>query len=139
MPRLSVDTSGLTWLPPLLIRLAVGVLFVITGWTAVHSLDGVTGYFAKLGIPLPHANAILVSFGELVCGGLLVVGLFARAASVPLMVFMIVALATAKAPEIHGVQDFLMQPELGYVVMLLVIAVFGPGRFSVDAAFRAWE
>lgn len=129
--------SRLAWLPPLLVRATVGMLFVLTGWTATHTLGEVTDYFAKLGIPLPHANAILVSFGELVCGALLVVGLFAREASIPLIVFMVVALATAKAPAIHGLEDLLLQPELGYVVMLAGLAIYGSGRLSLDHRRRS--
>src|SRR5262249_44315541 len=127
---------AMTWLPPLLIRLTVGVLFVLTGFTAVTSLDDVTAFFVKLGIPLASANAVLVSFGELVCGALLVVGFLSRLAAVPLIVFMLVALATAKAPKVHGLTDLLMQPELGYIVMLVAIAVLGAGTYSVDG-YRA--
>lgn len=126
------DLSRLTWLPPLLVRVTVGVLFVSTGWKAVHSLDDVTAFFSELGIPLASANAVLVSFGELICGLLLVVGFASRLAAVPLVIFMIVALATAKAPKIHGLTDLLMQAELGYVVMLVGIAIVGAGSISVD-------
>jgi putative oxidoreductase len=124
---------NLTWLPPLLFRLVAGVLFVITGWRAVHALDDVTAYFAELGIPLASANAVLVSFGELICGTLLVVGAASRLAAIPLAIFMIVAIATAKLPAIHGVGDFLMLVEPSLVAMLVAIAIAGPGPISIDA------
>ena len=123
----------MTWLPPLLFRLVAGVLFATTGWVAVHALDDVTAYFAELGIPLPGVSAVLVGFGELLCGVLLVVGLLSRLAAVPLIVFMVVAIAAAKLPGVHGVRDFLMLVEPSLVAMLVAIAITGPGEVSVDA------
>jgi uncharacterized membrane protein YphA (DoxX/SURF4 family) len=80
----------------LLARLGVGLLFLSTGWGKVHSIPKVTGFFMSLGIPLPGLNAVVVAYSELLCGTALVVGLFARLATVPLIVSMIVAILTAK-------------------------------------------
>jgi putative oxidoreductase len=82
---------------------------------------------------LPGLNAVLVSYGELICGGLLVVGLAARLATLPLITFMTVALLTAKLPAIHGVADLFKQIELLYIVMSIAITIAGPGRVSLDA------
>src|SRR2546421_417787 len=47
-------TAGrLSWLPPTLARLAVGVVFAGTGWGKLHHLDKITSFFADLGIPAP--------------------------------------------------------------------------------------
>lgn len=62
----------------------------------------------------------------------MVIGLASRFATVPLCVSMIVALATAKASEIHGLVDLVGQVELTYLVVLFVIAILGPGRVSLD-------
>ncbi len=117
----------------LVARLTVGVLFVSTGWGKVHHLDKVTGFFAELGIPMPGFNAVLASYTELLCGSLLVVGLVSRLASLPLIVTMIVAIVTAKHGEVHGLADLFGLVEWTYIVILLVIAVFGPGVLSTDA------
>ena len=122
-----------SWVWPLVIRLAAGVLFVSTGWRAVTHLDAVTSYFDQLAIPLPRVSAVVAGSAELVCGALLVVGLAARMATLPLVVCMLVALATAKRPEIHGLTDLLMQVELAYIVMLVAIFVAGPGPISIDS------
>ena len=122
-----------SWLWPLVIRIAAGLLFVSTGWRAVTHLDAVTAYFDELAIPLPRASAIVAGASELVCGALLVVGFAARMATLPLVVCMIVALATAKRPEIHGLTDLLMQVELAYIVMLIAIFIAGPGPVALDA------
>jgi putative oxidoreductase len=121
----------------LVARLTVGVLFVSTGWGKVHNLAKVTEYFGELHIPAPAFNATLASFTELGCGALLVLGLASRLAAAPLMVTMTVAILTAKLAEIHGLPDLFGEVEWTYLVLLLVIVVFGPGKASLDALVRS--
>ena len=71
------------------------------------------------------------------CGGLLVLGLASRLASIPLMVTMVVAILTAKLDEIHGLPDLFGEVEWTYLVLLFVIAVFGPGKASLDALVQS--
>jgi putative oxidoreductase len=123
----------LGWLAPLLGRLGVGLLFMSTGWGKVHSIEKVTGFFTSLGIPAPHFQAILVGYSELLCGTALVVGLLTRLATVPLIVSMIVAILTAKRPDLHGLFDLVGFDEFTYLVVLVMIAIVGPGAVSIDA------
>lgn len=121
------------WLAPLLGRLGVGLVFMSTGWGKVHNVEKVTGFFTSLGIPAPHFHAILVGYSELLCGTALVVGLLTRLATVPLVVSMIVAILTAKRPDLHGLFDLVGFDEFTYLVVLVMIAILGPGAVSVDA------
>ena len=127
------ELEKLQWLAPLLGRLAVGLVFMSTGWGKVHSIEKVTGFFTSLGIPAPHFHAILVGYSELLCGTALVLGLLARLATIPLIVSMIVAILTAKRPELHNVFDLVGFDEFTYLVVLVMIAILGPGALSVDA------
>ncbi len=120
------------WLAPLLGRFAVGLLFLSTGWGKVHSLDKVTAFFVNLQIPAPAVNAVVVAYSELVCGALLVVGLLTRLATVPLIVSMIVALLTAKLSGIHGLFDLVGADEFTYLCLLIMLALIGPGKVSLD-------
>jgi putative oxidoreductase len=122
----------LSWLPPTLARIALGVVFVGTGWGKLHNLEKITGFFTELGIPAPGFNAVLVASSELVCGALIVVGLFTRLASIPLVVVMLVAIFTAKRADIGGVSDLLGFVETLYVVLLSWLAIEGPGPLSID-------
>jgi putative oxidoreductase len=125
------------WAVLLVARLTVGVLFVSTGWGKVHNLVKVTAYFGdELHIPMPHFNAVLASYTELVCGSLLVVGIASRFVAIPLIITMAVALLTAKAPEIHGLADLFGEIEWTYLAILLVIVALGPGVASVDGAVK---
>jgi putative oxidoreductase len=116
----------------LLGRLSVGLLFLSTGWGKVHNIPKVTQFFESLGIPAPGFHAVLVGYSELLCGAALVVGLFSRLATIPLTVSMIVALITAKRGDIHGVFDLVGQDEFTYLVVLVMIAVLGPGKIALD-------
>ncbi|HEY1693325.1 MAG TPA: DoxX family protein [Polyangiaceae bacterium] len=123
----------LHWLAPLLGRLGVGLLFLSTGWGKVHDIDKVTGFFTSLGIPAPHFQAYLVGYSELFCGAALVLGLLTRLATIPLVVSMLVAILTAKWHELHGLFDLVGFDEFTYLVVLVMIAILGPGALSVDA------
>ncbi len=127
------ELEKLQWLAPLLGRLAVGLVFMSTGWGKVHSIEKVTGFFTSLGIPAPHFHAILVGYSELLCGTALVLGLLTRLATIPLIVSMIVAILTAKRPELHNVFDLVGFDEFTYLVVLVMIALLGPGALSLDA------
>jgi putative oxidoreductase len=120
----------------LVVRLTVGVLFVSTGWGKVHNLASVVDYFGQLHIPAPAFNATLASWTELLGGSLLVLGLASRLAALPLMVTMTVALLTALLDKIHSLPDLFGQVEWTYLVLLLVVVVFGPGEASIDARVR---
>src|SRR5579871_725796 len=83
----------------LLVRLLVGGVFLSEGVQKFLYPDtrGV-GRFVKIGIPAPALMAPFVGVVEVVGGLLLVMGLLTRAAAVPLIVDMLVALATTKIP-----------------------------------------
>jgi putative oxidoreductase len=124
--------GNLAWLPPTLARVTIGWLFLQTGWGKVHHLGQITDYFRSLGIPAPEIQAPLASAAELVCGALILAGLFTRLACVPLIVTMTVALATAKKNDIHAVDDLFGIVEYLYIVLLVWIAVAGPRSLSLD-------
>ncbi len=121
------------WLAPLLGRLAVGLLFMSTGWGKAHSIPKVTHFFETLGIPAPGLNAVVVAYSELLGGSALVLGLFTRLATIPLIVSMIVAILTAKLSDLHGIFDLVGFDEFTYLVVLVMIAIIGPGaRYRSD-------
>lgn len=122
----------LGWLAPLVGRLSVGLLFLSTGWGKAHSLEKVTQFFVSLHIPMPALNAVVVAYSELICGGLLVLGLCTRLATIPLIVSMIVAILTAKLADIHNVFDLVGADEFTYLCVLIMLALIGPGKLSLD-------
>lgn len=117
---------------PLLARITVGVVFALTGWGKLHNLDKVTQFFESLKIPMPHANAVFIGSLEFFGGILLVLGLFSRLISLPLMGTMVVAILTAKLEDVTGLGDLLRLSEWMYLVVFAWIALTGPGRASLD-------
>jgi putative oxidoreductase len=124
------------WLPATLARIAVGWVFASTGWGKLQNLEQVTGFFAELGIPYPELQAPFVAGTELVCGALVLVGLLTRAAAVPLIGTMIVAIATAQWPQVESLAGLLGLVETLYIVLFAWLAIAGPGPLSIDALGR---
>jgi len=121
-----------SWVGPLAVRLSLGAVFLGTGWGKLHNLGQVTSFFTELGIPFPAVQAAMVSGIELVGGTLVLVGLFTRFAAVPLMGTMIVAILTAKRPEIDGIRSLLSFEEFTYLAGFLWLTVAGAGKASLD-------
>jgi putative oxidoreductase len=124
--------SRLKWLPPLAARVALGIVFIQTGWGKLHDIPGTTENFVGWHIPFPHLNAILAATTEFVGGCLILVGLGTRIVAVPLIVVMTVAIITAKLPKMESWTDFFGFDELAYLIMFLWLGVSGAGRASLD-------
>jgi putative oxidoreductase len=123
----------LAFLPPLVARFVVGYVFVRTGWGKLHNLDGVIEYFTSLGIPYAELQAPFVASVEFGCGLLVLFGLAARLAAIPLIGTMVVAIATALWADIEGLGGLFGTSEFLYIVLFGWIAVAGPGAASLDA------
>jgi putative oxidoreductase len=123
----------LAWAGPTLARWTVGWIFVLSGWGKLHDLDRVIQYFGELRIPHPELQAPFAAGTELVCGALVLVGLFTRVASVPLIVTMTVAILTAQKENVASVGDLFGLIEWCYVALLVWLGVAGPGPLSLDA------
>jgi putative oxidoreductase len=131
--RILTSLDRVAWVGPLAVRLSLGAVFLGTGWGKVHNLAQVTSFFTDLGIPFPAAQAAMVSGIELVGGTLILLGLFTRFAALPLLVIMLVAILTAKRPEIDGIRSLLAFEEMTYLAGFLWLFVAGAGKASLDA------
>jgi len=87
----------------LLIRLMVGIVFLSEGIQKfLYPAELGTGRFEKIGIPSPDLVAPFVGGAEIVCGTLILVGLFLRFASAVMLIDISVALVTTKLPILLG-------------------------------------
>ena len=92
-----------------LIRSAVGIVFASEGIQKFLYPDALgAGRLAKIGIPAPEVLGPFVGAVEFVCGVLILLGLFTRLAAVPLIIDMLVAIASTKIPVLlgHGYLSF---------------------------------
>jgi putative oxidoreductase len=131
--------DSLQWLGPLLVRISLASVFIVTGWGKLHDLGKVTGFFTELGIPMPAFNAGMVSCVEFVGGSLLLVGLLTRLAAIPLAFSMVVAILTARRSEIDGVASLGAFKEFTYFACFVWLVVAGAGAVSLDRLlFAKW-
>jgi uncharacterized membrane protein YphA (DoxX/SURF4 family) len=125
----------------LLVRILVGWVFLSEGIQKFLFPASVgTGRFAKIGIPAPQFTGPFVGVVEIVCGTLLIVGLFTTLATVPLLIDIAVAIATTKVPMLlkqgfwvtmhEGRTDFSM------LLGLVAVALLGAGGLSLDERRR---
>ena len=134
--RLIHRVSGsLRWLPPTVARLTLGWVFIESGWGKLHSLPKVIEFFGSLGIPAPQIQAPFAAFMEFLCGVLILLGLCTRLASLPLIAIMVVAIATARRAELHGLSDLFGFIEYLYIALCLWLGAYGAGPLSLDALF----
>jgi putative oxidoreductase len=123
----------------LVIRLYWGISFAMTGWGKLRNLERTAGFFASLDIPAPKLNAIMAGATECVGGALLALGLFARPAAVPLIFTMIIAYVTADREALVAITSepdkFVTAAPFLFLFASLIVLVFGPGKFSLDALF----
>lgn len=120
----------------LLMRLLWGYLFFKSGIGKLEDIPGTAAYFESLGIPFSLEGAYLVAWVEAVGGACLFFGFATRLAAIPLILNMVVALFTAHRDALLGVirdtQHLLNQSPSTYLLVVLVLFAFGPGRFSLD-------
>ena len=92
------------FLAPLALRLFLAPVMISAGYNKAMSFESTVAWFGNpdwgLGLPFPALLAFLATATELVGGVLLLIGLFTRYVSIPLMFTMIVAMATVHWP--HG-------------------------------------
>lgn len=89
------------------IRIAVGLIFFTQGILKFTDPNMGVLRFTRIGFPNPNFTAHFVGVFEIVCGLLVLFGLWTRAASIPLLIVILTAIATTKIPEIwHAHQGF---------------------------------
>lgn len=128
--------SKLTWLPPFLARLTVGIVFIESGWGKIHNIENVIQYFTELGIPAPAIQAPFVAWSEFICGLALLFGLFTRFASLPIICMMLVAILTARRDDLKEATDVFAFIEYLYILLCVWLVVEGAGPISLDRLFR---
>lgn len=121
----------------LVIRLWWGWSFFLTGKGKLLNLGKTTEFFESLHIPLPQVNAAIAGATECFGGLLLLLGLFSRAVTIPLIFTMLVAYATADREALGAIfsdtDKFTSAAPFLFLLACLIVFVFGPGKLSLDA------
>ena len=123
---------------PLIGRLLIAVIFVLSGFNKIGGFEGTVGYIASKGLPLPQLGAILAILVELGGGILLIVGWKTRWAAAVMMLFTVVAAVIfhnywAAPPEMAQNQMIHFLKNISMAGGLLYVVVFGSGALAMDA------
>jgi len=136
-----VELHAWQWLGILMARLAVGLLFFLSGRGKLfvpERREQMRETLVAAHVPFPEINALFVSTVEFVFGLLLILGAVTPLACVMLSGVMIVAIATTAIRSIKAtsplgwLSEFFYLPEVLCLVILVWLFFSGPGGFSVD-------
>lgn len=121
----------------IIIRLIVGAVFLSEGiqkflFPAIRG----AGRFEKIGLPSPEFLGTFVGTFEIICGALILIGLFTRLASIPLIIIMLAAIATTKADVLsnQGFWEMLHGSRTDWSMLLgsIFLLIKGGGYWSLD-------
>ena len=121
-----------------LVRLMVDAVFLSEGLHKyLFPAEVGAGRFARIGLPWPEFLGPFVGGFEIVCGTLVLLGMFTRLAVIPLFTIMGVALYSTKLPIFlkSGFWKMAHEARTDFSMTLgaLFLLVVGAGAWSVDA------
>ena len=122
----------------LLVRLYWGWQLAQSGWGKLHHLSSVGEYFATLGLPMPAQTAVFIACVEFFGGIFLALGLASRMTGLVLTVNLTMAYLIG---DREALLSFFSDPDkftaaapFAFLVVALVVLIFGAGRISADTA-----
>jgi putative oxidoreductase len=120
-----------------LLRVTVGFVFAMHGYQKFfqYGLDGVTGGFTQMGVPMANIAAPAVATIELVGGLLVILGLYHRAAALLHVGVMVGAIVFAKmAGGFFAPAGFEFELTLGVAALTIVLA--GGGAMALQDSLK---
>jgi len=94
--------------------------------------------FGKIGIPNPHVMAPVVGAVEIVCGAMVILGLWTRLATIPLLAVIGTAIVTTKIPMLYqqGVWAMLHEARVDFSMALglVFLLIAGGGAFALTSS-----
>ncbi|CAN5584376.1 DoxX family protein [soil metagenome] len=113
----------------LILRLAMGILMMNHGFDKLMHFGAKHNHFMNfLGIGSSLSYSLVI-FAEFFCSLFLILGLFTRLATIPLIIVMAIALFKAHNGLVFGNGEVVTLYLAGFVAILLV----GPGKVSIDS------
>lgn len=122
----------------LFVRLYWGWQLAQSGWGKLHHLSNVGEYFASLGLPMPAQMAVFIACVEFFGGIFLALGLASRITGLVLTVNLIMAYVIGDREALLSFfsdpDKFVAAAPFAYLVVALIVLIFGAGGISVDTA-----
>lgn len=112
----------------LLLRIGVGIIFIVAGWGKLTGIEGAQGFFANSGVPLPGIMAWVVAIIEFVGGLMVLTGTYIRIPAILLACIMVGAILFVKLDSGFGA----MRIDLILLLTSLSLFIFNSGKYSID-------
>lgn len=119
-------------------RVLLALMFVLSGFAKLASIEGTAGYIASAGLPMATALAVIVGLLELFGGLALMVGFHARRAALALGLFTLAASLLfhnfwALPADKAFMQQLMFMKNLSVAGGMFIVAALGAGPLSLDA------
>lgn len=112
-------------------RLLLASIFILEGWSKLRGYDAAAAYMGRYGVPGVLLPAVICL--EIVGGLMVAAGWQARIAALSLAVFSVLAALLFHANLADRNQLLHFEKDLAIAGGLLVLAIAGAGRWSIDA------
>ena len=120
----------------LILRVVVGVVFIVHGWEKFADVDGTVAYFKSAHVPFPTASTIVIAILEFVGGVALVLGLLLPVFGTLLMLDMLGAIVFVHASKGFWVSKDGYEFVMTLAAASLAIAFSGGGALAADGLWQ---
>jgi len=117
---------------PLLARILLGLIFVMSGITKITGFEGTQQYMASHGIPLTAVFLVGAIAVEILGGLSVILGLWPRAGAAVLVLFLIPATLIFHTDFSQQTQMIMFLKNLSIMGGLLLVMAFGGGRYRIQ-------
>lgn len=117
----------------LLLRIVLGIAFIVHGWSKVSGIEGTITMFATMGVGT--LMTYVAAYTEFLGGVAILLGILTRVFGGMLAIFMIVAIYLVHLGKGYGMMNGGYEYQLLLLVSVLVIALVGPGKYSLHENF----
>lgn len=125
---------GATDVALLVLRIAVGLVFIVYGFAKVSHLPGTAALWTRLHLPAPAIMGPVQGVVEFLGGILVVLGLLTRPVAVLLALDMVGALVLVRIPRSAFQGGYALEWQACMIGVALALA--GAGAFSLDRLLR---
>jgi putative oxidoreductase len=121
----------------LVYRILLVAIFPVSAYYKITEWPAIAVMVARAGIPYPYQLSMIGTFAELILPFLVILGIWTRQAVFGLLVYLIAATYIGHpvwrvAPEAFFSQLMSFMKNLSMGAGLLLLLVFGPGRFALQ-------
>jgi putative oxidoreductase len=124
---------------PLIARVLLGLIFVMSGFSKITGFESTQQHMASHGIPLTAVALVGAIVIEILGGLSVILGLWARAGAISLVLFLIPATLIFHTDFGDQTQMIMFLKNLSIMGGLLLVTAYGSGEYSICSLEKAEE